>query len=86
MGAEDILFAAENWREAAACRDLDSDLFFPVSDEAAEQVEEAKAVCAGCQVREDCLVYALATGQWAGIWGGYTAEERRRLRKRWAAA
>lgn len=86
MSAGDMLFTAEHWRDAAACRDLDSDLFFPVSDEAAQQVEEAKAVCVGCQVREDCLAYALATGQWAGIWGGYTAEERRRLRKRWAAA
>ncbi|MGH9166806.1 MAG: WhiB family transcriptional regulator [Acidimicrobiia bacterium] len=86
MSAGDILLTVEHWREAAACRDLGSDLFFPLSDDAAEQVEEAKAVCAGCSVREDCLAYALATGQWAGIWGGYTADERRRLRKRWAAA
>jgi hypothetical protein len=50
------------------------------------QVERAKAVCAGCPVRSDCLRYALAAGPLQGVWGGLTEEERRLLRQREAKA
>lgn len=70
----------ENWREAAACRDTDPELFFPLSEsgKSLDQVAEAKAICAGCPVRQPCLAFALRTGQAHGIWGGLTEEERRR--------
>ena len=42
---------------------------------------EAKAVCQACQVREDCLEYALANDERFGIWGGMSERERRRLRR-----
>lgn len=73
-----------DWRQAAACADLPSELFFPVgeSGESADQIEAAKATCGVCPVQTDCLEYALDTNQIAGIWGGYTAEERRPLRRR----
>jgi WhiB family redox-sensing transcriptional regulator len=67
------------WREDAACRGLETDVFFPATD---EEAEEAKAVCAVCPVREECLEYALATRQEDGVWGGLTETERRRLRRR----
>jgi len=69
----------EDWRSAAACRDTDPDLFFPVSGSgrSLDQAEQAKAVCAGCPVRPSCLAFALRTGQPHGIWGGLTEEERR---------
>ena len=75
------------WRELAACRDSDPNLFFPVgaTGPALEQIEEAKAVCQSCMVREDCLQFSLRTNQEAGVWGGYAEDERRRLRKRWLA-
>lgn len=75
------------WRELAACRDSDPDLFFPIgtTGPAIEQIEEAKAVCHACIVREDCLQFSLNTNQEAGVWGGYAEDERRRLRKRWLA-
>lgn len=75
------------WRELAACRDSDPDLFFPIgtTGPAIEQIEEAKAVCQACIVREDCLQFSLNTNQEAGVWGGYAEDERRRLRKRWLA-
>ena len=62
-----------------ACRDQDPELFFPIGSAAPAlaQVAEAKTVCAGCQVRADCLSYAIATGQDDGVWGGTTEEERR---------
>ena len=65
-----------------ACRGVDPELFFPVgsSGPALHQIAQAKAVCAGCLVRDDCLSYAVTTGQSAGIWGGTSEEERRKIR------
>jgi WhiB family redox-sensing transcriptional regulator len=69
-----------NWRLHAACQSADPDLFFPVSSvgPSLEQAAEAKAVCAGCLVRRECLAFALRTRQVHGIWGGLTEEERTR--------
>jgi WhiB family transcriptional regulator, redox-sensing transcriptional regulator len=80
--------AAGSWRTAASCRDGDPEMFFPVGDPEAvlEVVEQAKAVCRICPVREACLQYALETKQVDGIWGGTTEDERRRLRRAWVAA
>jgi WhiB family redox-sensing transcriptional regulator len=70
-----------NWRGEAACTGVDSELFFPVSEDESAS-EAAKAICAQCPVREACLQYALATNQTAGVWGGLDSGERRRLRRR----
>jgi WhiB family redox-sensing transcriptional regulator len=72
------------WQHSAACRDEDSELFFPVSDmgPGAEQVKQAKAVCAQCPVRSACLEYALDNGLDYGIFGGATERERRDLARR----
>lgn len=66
------------WRSAAACRSADPEMFFPISDSgpAREQTAKAKAVCATCRVRRECLGFALRTGQMHGIWGGTTEYER----------
>jgi WhiB family redox-sensing transcriptional regulator len=64
----------------AACRKADPDLFFPNDGDNVAQIAEAKAVCAGCSVRDDCLAFALKYPQY-GIWGGLTDEERRKLRR-----
>jgi WhiB family transcriptional regulator, redox-sensing transcriptional regulator len=74
------LARGEDWRSAAACQDTDPDLFFPVSGsgKSLEQVDRAKAICAACPVRRDCLAFALRIGQADGIWGGLTEEERRK--------
>jgi WhiB family redox-sensing transcriptional regulator len=67
-----------SWRMLAACRSVDPDLFFPVSStgKSLEQADRAKAVCACCIVRRQCLAFALRTRQAHGIWGGLTEEER----------
>lgn len=72
-----------DWRHRAACRDEDPELFFPIgtTGPALVQVEEAKAVCRRCGVVDDCLAWALETGQEAGVWGGLSEDERR-ARKR----
>ena len=69
----------EQWRDDAACRGADIDLFFPVSE---DDAGPAKEICATCPVREACLEWAMATHQEDGIFGGMTATERRRLRRR----
>jgi len=71
-----------SWRRQAACRDMDTDIFFPLTD---EEAGPAKAVCATCPVRAECLQFALASRQHDGVWGGLTETERRRLRRRKAA-
>jgi WhiB family redox-sensing transcriptional regulator len=71
------------WRSVAACRSADLDLFFPISDSgpALEQAVEAKAICATCPVRRECLAFALRTKQVHGIWGGTTEHERTAVRR-----
>ncbi|MET9993975.1 WhiB family transcriptional regulator [Streptomyces mutabilis] len=74
----------DNWREHAECRTEDPDLFFPIgtTGPAALQTEQAKAVCRRCPVREQCLRWALDTGQSIGVWGGTSELERRALKRR----
>jgi WhiB family transcriptional regulator, redox-sensing transcriptional regulator len=73
-----------NWRDNAACRSTDPELFFPVGNgsPALRQIGQAKQVCARCPVRMPCLEWALETGQQAGVWGGTSEDERRVLRSR----
>jgi WhiB family redox-sensing transcriptional regulator len=78
---------SDDWRDRAACRDTDPDLFFPIgtTGPALEQIAAAKAVCVTCPAKDPCLEFALATNQESGIWGGTSEEERRKLRKEWLA-
>ena len=70
--------ARRDWWMSAACREADPELFFPVASRgpAAGEIARAKAVCAVCRVRRQCLQYALATHQMHGVWGGTTEDER----------
>ena len=73
----------DDWRLRAACRDQDPELFFPLSEmgPGARQADRAKAVCARCPVRAECLEYALDNGLDHGVFGGTTETERRALRR-----
>src|SRR5712691_11157913 len=66
------------WQEQANCLGVDPDLFFP---ERGASTREAKSVCRGCEVRAECLEYALRHGEKFGIWGGLSERERRRVRR-----
>jgi|SRR5215813_10829152 len=72
------------WESRAACLHSDPDLFFPIapSGPAVRQIAQAKAICARCPVRGECLQFALTTHQVHGVWGGTSEEERRLLRSR----
>lgn len=76
------LTRSANWRDEAACRHADPDLFFPVgtTGPALRQVDEAKRICRACPARMPCLAWALGNAIPAGIWGGTTEEERRAIR------
>jgi WhiB family redox-sensing transcriptional regulator len=79
---------AEEWRDVAACRNTEADMFFPIgaTGTAIEQIDSAKRVCNQCEVQAACLEFALATNQESGVWGGTSEEERRKVRKQWLAA
>jgi WhiB family transcriptional regulator, redox-sensing transcriptional regulator len=64
------------WRKLGACRGLDAGIFYPDDD---DDALAAKEVCAGCGVRAACLEHALSSREKAGVWGGATERERRRI-------
>ena len=67
------------WQEQALCAQTDPEAFFP---EKGGSTREAKRVCLTCEVRGDCLEYALGNDERFGIWGGMSERERRKLKKR----
>lgn len=68
-----------SWQERALCAQTDPEAFFP---EKGGSTREAKRVCLSCDVRGECLEYALAHDERFGIWGGLSERERRRLKRR----
>lgn len=76
MDSED---EAYGWQERALCAQTDPEAFFP---EKGGSTREAKKVCLSCDVRGDCLEYALANDERFGIWGGLSERERRKLKRR----
>lgn len=67
------------WQTDALCAQTDPEAFFP---EKGGSTRDAKKVCGSCNVKAQCLEYALANDERFGIWGGLSERERRRLRKR----
>lgn len=78
-----VIAPDKNWQDFSNCQGLDPDLFFP---ERGASQREAKEICRGCVVREDCLEYALVNGEDFGIWGGMNARERKRITRQRALA
>jgi WhiB family transcriptional regulator, redox-sensing transcriptional regulator len=69
----------QDWQERALCAQTDPEAFFP---EKGGSTREAKRICTGCEVRAECLEFALAHDERFGIWGGLSERERRRLKRR----
>jgi WhiB family transcriptional regulator, redox-sensing transcriptional regulator len=68
-----------SWQERSLCAQTDPEAFFP---EKGGSTREAKKVCTQCEVRAECLDYALANDERFGIWGGLSERERRKLKRR----
>src|SRR4030065_587719 len=66
------------WQDDANCKGANADLFFP---ERGASTRAAKAICRECQVRGECLEFALRSGEKFGIWGGLSERERRPVRR-----
>jgi WhiB family redox-sensing transcriptional regulator len=73
----EVIVEEPNWQERALCAQTDPEAFFP---EKGGSTREAKKVCLGCDVRAECLDYAIANGEKFGIWGGLSERERRKLK------
>ncbi|MCH8560187.1 WhiB family transcriptional regulator [Nesterenkonia sp. LB17] len=67
------------WQVDALCAQTDPEAFFP---EKGGSTRDAKKVCGACNVKQECLEYALGNDERFGIWGGLSERERRKLRKR----
>jgi WhiB family redox-sensing transcriptional regulator len=67
-----------SWQEQALCAQTDPEAFFP---EKGGSTREAKRICVGCEVKGDCLEYALGQDERFGIWGGLSERERRRVKR-----
>jgi WhiB family transcriptional regulator, redox-sensing transcriptional regulator len=76
--ALDLVGEAQEWQEKALCAQTDPEAFFP---EKGGSTREAKKICTDCEVKAECLEYALANDERFGIWGGLSERERRRLRR-----
>ena len=72
----------ELWQEKALCAQTDTESF---CQEKGGSTREAKRICVECEVRVECLEYALQKDERFGIWGGLSERERRRLKKRVAS-
>ncbi|MFF8786819.1 WhiB family transcriptional regulator [Streptomyces sp. NPDC015125] len=72
-----------DWRYSAVCAEEDPELFFPIGSTgpALLQIEEAKAVCHRCSVMDQCLQWALKSGEDSGVWGGLSEDERRAVKR-----
>lgn len=73
-----LAFDDLSWHDRANCKGANADLFFP---ERGASTRTAKSICRQCQVRADCLEFALRSGEKFGIWGGLSERERRRVRR-----
>jgi WhiB family redox-sensing transcriptional regulator len=68
-----------SWQDQALCAQTDPEAFFP---EKGGSTREAKRICVGCEVKQECLEYALMQDERFGIWGGLSERERRRLKRK----
>lgn len=78
MGNEAAEEGLLSWQSEALCAQTDPEAFFP---EKGGSTRDAKRICESCDVRAQCLEYALANDERFGIWGGLSERERRRLKK-----
>lgn len=79
LAGQDSDDAELSWQERALCAQTDPEAFFP---EKGGSTREAKKVCVSCEVRAECLEYALENDERFGIWGGLSERERRKLKRR----
>jgi WhiB family redox-sensing transcriptional regulator len=79
FGMPDVDDRVLDWQNRAACSQQDPEAFFP---EKGGSPQIAKQVCLSfCDVRDECLAYALSNDERFGVWGGLTERERRKMKR-----
>ncbi|MFI6238369.1 WhiB family transcriptional regulator [Micromonospora sp. NPDC050795] len=81
ISASDLLDSQPEWQERALCSETDPEAFYP---EKGGSTREAKRICGRCEVKTECLEYALGHDERFGIWGGLSERERRQMKRRGA--
>ena len=81
MYGEGSLPEDSDWRSQAACKDADTEIFFPDNENDEDSVATAKNVCGQCIARLACLEFALTNNEKYGVWGGLTTKERTSIRR-----
>lgn len=76
---ESFIYERPAWQALGACAGIDPELFYP---KRGESTREAKRVCSGCPVKQECLEFAVDNSEKFGIWGGLSERQRREIRKR----
>ena len=79
VAAADLLGSAPQWQERGLCSQTDPEAFFP---ELGRSAQEAQRICGRCEVKAECLEYALSHDERFGVWGGLSEEQRRKLKRR----
>jgi hypothetical protein len=74
----DLLGNVPEWQARALCAQTDPEAFFP---EKGGSTRDAKRICARCEVKQNCLQYALDHDERFGIWGGLSERERRKIKR-----
>lgn len=79
QAGEPMLGEEPEWQARGLCSQSDPDAFFP---EKGGSSREAKRICGRCDVKTECLEYALGHDEGFGVWGGLSERERRKLKRR----
>ena len=75
------LLRPEPWMDRSVCGEVDPEIFFPELDAITSQEAPVRALCRSCEVRVQCLSFAIRHGE-EGIWGGFTGRARESVRAR----
>ena len=81
MADFELIDKSTSWMEKGSCLGMDTDLFFPEKGDNIA-VEEAKAICNKCEVKQTCLNWAMTNEIWHGVWGGLSGNQRYMMAKK----
>lgn len=74
LSSEGLKVTSHEWFDRAACKGQGFDMFFVGPGEA---IWEALVFCSRCEVRKECLDYAIDNQIDIGVWGGRSPRQRR---------
>lgn len=76
-----LRFTDISWQDEAACGNQGNEIFFADPSCQSSEIAQAKLICKRCDVRWECLEFAVKNDIQHGIWGGFTPSERNSYQK-----